>query len=306
MRYIITGATSFIGSELIRLIIEREDEVYAICRKNTSIDQLPKGRFLHLVYADMSNYGELYKKIPKADIFINLAWGGTNHDGRKIVDVQNENITNTIAAMTAAERMGCKIFVESGSQAEYGSTISRQQEENPCFPFSEYGKAKLKVKEELFNISEKLNIKYIHLRIFSVFGENDHPWTLVMTAINKMLHNEIVDLSPCTQNWNFIYVKDAARIIISLCEYATKNDSFKHEVYNIASEDTRPLKAFVEQMKKLVGSSSELNYGAINPPNIVSLQPDMSKTKSVVGSISEYTFDEVIKKIIYLKTKKHD
>ena len=258
---------------------------------------VPSG--VEIVTAEMSDYGNLHKEISTADVFINLAWGGTGHDGRNVVDVQNENITYTTAAIYAADKIGCKLFVEAGSQAEYGSTIEPQSEDSVCNPFSEYGKAKLKVKEELFKISEQIGIKYIHLRIFSIFGENDHPWTLVMSAIDKMLKNEQVDLSPCTQNWNFLYVKDAVKIITKLCDYAISTNGFTHEVYNIASRDSRILKDFVEEMKAITKSKSVLNYGSITPSNLVSLQPVISKMESATG-IYEYTqFADVINKIIH-------
>lgn len=298
MKFIITGATSFIGLELIDYLLAKNHSVVAVCRPNSkSLSYIPSG--VEIVTAEMSDYGNLHKEISTADVFINLAWGGTGHDGRNVVDVQNENVTYTTAAMFAADKIGCKLFVEAGSQAEYGSTIEPQSEDSVCNPFSEYGKAKLKVKEELFKISEQIGIKYIHLRIFSIFGENDHPWTLVMSAIDKMLKNEQVDLSPCTQNWNFVYVKDAVKIITKLCDNAISTNGFTHEVYNIASRDSRILKDFVEEMKAITKSKSVLNYGAITPSNLVSLQPDISKMESASG-IYEYTkFADVINKIIH-------
>lgn len=303
MKFIITGATSFIGLELIDYLLANNHSVVAVCRPNSKgLSSIPSGA--EIVTAEMSEYGNLHKEISSADVFINLAWGGTGHDGRNVVDVQNENVTYTTAAMFAADKIGCKLFVEAGSQAEYGSTTEPQSEDSVCNPFSEYGKAKLKVKEELFKISEQIGIKYIHLRIFSIFGENDHPWTLVMSAIDKMLKNEKVDLSPCTQNWNFLYVKDAVKMITKLCEYAISTNGFTHEVYNIASRDSRILKDFVEEMRAITDSKSVLNYGAINPTNLVSLQPIISKMESASG-IYEYTqFVDVISKIICNNKKK--
>lgn len=302
MKFIITGATSFIGLELTDYLLANNHSVVAVCRPNSKgLTSIPSG--VEIVTAEMSEYGNLHKEISNADVFINLAWGGTGHDGRNVVDVQNENVTYTTAAMFAADKIGCKLFVEAGSQAEYGSTTEPQSEDSVCKPFSEYGKAKLKVKEELFKISEQIGIKYIHLRIFSIFGENDHPWTLVMSAIDKMLKNEQVDLSPCTQNWNFLYVKDAVKIITELCDNAISTNGFTHEVYNIASRDSRILKDFVEEMKAITESKSVLNYGAITPSNLVSLQPNISKMESATG-IYEYTqFADVISKIICLSYK---
>lgn len=297
MKFVITGATSFIGLELTEYLLANGHSVFAVCRPNSKgIISIPNG--VEIVSSEMADYGNLHNEIAQADVFINLAWGGTGHDGRNVIDVQKENIAYTTAAFFVAEKMGCKLFLEAGSQAEYGSTTEPQSEDSPCNPFSEYGKAKLQVKEELFKLSEQMDVKYIHLRIFSMFGENDHPWTLVKSAIAKMLRNEKVDLSPCTQNWNFIYIKDAVRIITTLCEKAIEKPELKHEVYNIASEDTRVLKDFVVRMKELTNSTSELNFGAMIPANLVSLQPDMSKTKNVVGKISNYSFDEVIKRIM--------
>ena len=303
MKFIITGATSFIGLELTDYLLANNHSVVAVCRPNSKgLSSIPSGA--EIVTAEMSEYGNLHKEISSADVFINLAWGGTGHDGRNIVDVQNENVTYTTAAMFAADKIGCKLFVEAGSQAEYGSTTEPQTEDSVCNPFSEYGKAKLKVKEELFKISEQLGIKYIHLRIFSIFGENDHPWTIVMSAIDKMLKNEKVDLSPCTQNWNFLYVKDAVKMITKLCEYAINTNGFTHEVYNIASRDSRILKDFVEEMKAITESKSVMNYGSFTPSNLVSLQPNISKMELATG-IYEYThFADVISKIICNNKKK--
>lgn len=297
MKYVITGATSFIGLEMIDYLLDNHQQIVAVCRPDSKgLSKIPVG--VEIVVAEMSEYGNLYKDIAYADVFVNLAWGGTGHDGRNVQDVQRENVTNTIAAMFAADKMGCQVFVEAGSQAEYGTVLEIIKEETPCHPFSEYGKAKLDVKNRLFELSEQLGIKYIHLRIFSLFGVNDHPWTLVMSCIDKMLRNEVIDLSHCNQNWNFLYVKDAVRQIMGLCDYAIASSSFKHEVFNIASKDTRVLKDFVMEMHSLAKSNSELRFGVITPSNIVSLDPDVTKTECAIGFISDHSFKDIVNNII--------
>lgn len=307
MRYIITGATSFIGLEFTKLVLECGHDVYAVCREGSkSLEELPKDQSLTIVFASMEEYAILPSKIKTADVFVNFAWDGTNHSGRDVVETQQLNVDFSIAALKAAHQMGCKVFVESGSQAEYGSVSSVITEETPCHPFSEYGKAKLRMKEEGFKMAEQLGIKYIHLRIFSLYGENDHPWTLVMSTLDKMLKDETVDLSLCTQNWNFLYVKDAALQIERLCKYAIVCDKFVHEVYNIASKDTRILKDFVLVLKELSHSTSKLNFGAIQPDHLVSLQPDVNKTEKAAGYINDYKFEEVVRLIVNKKLAKPD
>lgn len=300
-KFLITGATSFIGIELCRMLLNKGYSVVAVCRDGSAAsDKLPLG--VDIVTAEMSDYGHLYEQVERADVFVNLAWGGTGHDGRDSVEVQEKNVEYTLAAMQAAGKMGCEVFVEAGSQAEYGIVTDLITEETPCRPFSEYGRAKLKVKDAGFAISEATGMKYVHLRIFSLFGENDHEWTLPMSCIDRMLRGQTMELSACTQNWNFMYVKDAVRRIMRLCEHAMSDESFVHDIYNIASRDTRKLKDYVERMRELTGSSSELIYGRIMPSHVVSLQPDVTKTEKATGCIAYTPFDDVVRNIISIKT----
>lgn len=297
MRYIITGATSFIGIALSQYLLDHGQEVVAVCRPNSKgLHALPKG--VSVVWASMDEYDQLPEHITQADVLINLAWGGTGHDGRDMVTIQQENIHHSIAALKAANKMGCTVFVEAGSQAEYGETTICQHEDMACAPFSEYGKAKLEFKNKAFELAEQLSIQYVHLRIFSLFGETDHPWTLVMSCVDKMRKNEPIALSPCTQNWNFLYINDAVDKIVALVEYTIAHPEQKHEVYNMVSRDTRVLREFVEQMRILIHSNSELQFGAVIPEHLVSLQPDRTKLEKAIGSRHETPFDEVIKKII--------
>ena len=307
MKIVITGAGSFLGVTVCRSFQEAGDEVTAVCRaQSAGLAKIPKG--VSVVHASLEENGELVKRIEEreqAKVFIHLAWAGTGHDGRDEADVQEANVRYALEAMRAAHAMGCKLFVMTGSQAEYGSTTLPQQEEMECKPFSEYGKAKLRMWEEGKKLAAELGMKYLHLRIFSLIGEEDHPWTLVMSAVEKMLRDETMALSDCTQNWNFLYARDAAEQIRRLCAYAMEEDAFGQQIYQIASDDTRPLKDFVERIRVLTGSKSDLQYGAVKPSNRVSLQPDMGKLRKAIGmEIAPTDFDTVIERIIATQNDK--
>ncbi|MBR0272981.1 MAG: NAD(P)-dependent oxidoreductase [Bacteroidaceae bacterium] len=296
-RIVITGATSFIGMELTSALLAAGHNVVAVCRA-TSAGKLPEHPCLTVVEATMEDYGALVQQIPAADVFIHLAWKGTGHGGRDEQQLQQENVVCSLQALQAAHEMGCQLFVDAGSQAEYGIVETVISETTPCHPFSEYGKAKLRFMEEASRCCQQWGMKYLHFRIFSLFGEDDHPWTLVMTCVQKMLRHEAIDLSACTQHWNFLYVKDAARQMSLLCDYALGSNSFSAETFNIASEDTRVLRDFVLSMQRLTQSNSILHFGAVAPAKVVTLQPEVSKTKAAIGFISSVSFEDVIRRII--------
>lgn len=300
MIYVVTGATSFIGSETVRLLAENGNKVYAVCRQgSTAIAFLPDSNNINIVYSEMSEYSCLDRKIPHADVFINFAWDGTKSiQDRDYGKVHERNVRYTQDALESSYRMGCKLFVETGSQAEYGICNDLITENTPCRPFTEYGKTKLITKEQGFVYAKNHDIKYMHLRIFSIYGARDKERTLVKTCIRKMLANECVELSLCTQMWNFLHVCDAAKQIQLLCEYAVTANDLKHEVYNIASRDTRRLKDFIIDIKRITKSKSKLIYGAIKPEYIVSLNPDTTKTYNAIQFVSEVDFETGIKEII--------
>ena len=299
MKFVVTGATGFIGREVVSSLLKQGHYVYCVCRPNSpKVAVLPKDDNLSIVEATMADYSTLGDKITNADVLINMAWDGITREGRDFTDVQRDNITYALQTMDAAKAMGCKVFVETGSQAEYGIVNDVITEDTPCYPFSDYGKAKLALKEAASKHAEEIGIKYLHLRIFSVYGENDHPWAMISSCTFKMLNNEDVELSACQQQWNFLYVKDCAKQITLLSEWAYVNMETSHEVINLASEDTRTLKSYIEEMYSLTGSTSKLLYGKVVPKNLVSLNPDITKLKNAIGFVADYSFAQGYQNVI--------
>ena len=128
-------------------------------------------------------------------------------------------------------------------------------------------------------------MKFLDLRIFSVYGVGDHETTLVHTLVQAVLADHSMDLSPCSQMWNFMEARDLARAIAFLLE-----GGFGSGTYDLCSQDSRPLKdyvleieslgkAFLEKKdgKTLSTSSSLLRFGerASNAEGPVDLKPSI-------------------------------
>ena len=297
MKFFITGASSFIGVELCRYLADNGHQVIAMSRKeNDKLNDIAKNRNLQVFYADMQNLMERAIDV-KADVFIHLAWAGALLGQRDNQELQEGNIRFSLECVELSKRMGCQLYVDAGSQAEYGIVPGVITEDTPCNPVSAYGKAKLQMYRETRDLTKRIGLKYIHLRILSVYGENDHPNTLIISSLKKMKENEPIEMRSGGQKWNYVYVKDAARQIAELSIHAAKTDGFQQEVYNIASTDTRKLQDFIIAMKEITGTSSELKFGGYNPEKDVNLNPDTKKTANIVIPLTELGFEEVIAKI---------
>lgn len=253
------------------------------------------------------------------DAIIHFAWDGVGSKGRENPEIQEQNLLMSRGFYQWGLQTGVKYFLFAGSQAEYG----RGTRENPE-PVSAYGKAKLsfsryglsggraaedsafpkqcfrsfedkeeteleKAKETEQKAEQKAEqenpMKFLDLRIFSVYGVGDHETTLVHTLVQAVLAGRSMDLSPCSQMWNFMEARDLARAIAFLLE-----GGFGSGTYDLCSQDSRPLKdyvleieslgkAFLEKKegKTLSTSSSLLRFGerASNAEGPVDLKPSV-------------------------------
>ncbi|MGN0159640.1 MAG: NAD-dependent epimerase/dehydratase family protein [Brotaphodocola sp.] len=264
MRAVVTGATSFIGSVVVRQLLMEGHMVCAVVRPGTkNMDHLMRQipvecqKQLILQKLDMCDIKCLSKLLGETvwDAFVHVGWDGAGSDNRTKRDVQQLNVVHSLEAVRTAAELGCSRFLFTGSQAEYGVYHQPITEDMACHPVSEYGKAKTEFANQAKNLCKILKMEYIHTRIFSVYGPGDHPWSLVNTCLKTWQQGGEMKLGECTQKWNFLYIEDAAAALIALLKYG------KGGVYNVAGEDTRGLREYIEEMYALCGSQGSFVYG---------------------------------------------
>lgn len=311
MNIVATGATSFVGSGAVRELLKRGHRVYAVVRRQSQ----KTGRLftdgkqpenLVLLEEDLGNLETLSERIGEpCQVFLHMGWKGAGSDSRAARDVQQENAEDSLRAVQAAKALGCRRFLFTGSQAEYGIHSGRMDEETECLPSSPYGEAKLKVRREAERLCTELSMDYGHVRIFSAYGVGDHPWSLLSTCVKTFLSGGTMEMGDCTQDWNFLYIDDAGRAIADLCEYEGR--LMDHGcVYNLGGpmEETQRLKNFVETTHALCGGRGSCVYGVRKPnaEGVVNLNPDISKLKRVIGWSPRIGFQEGIRQVIAAET----
>lgn len=297
-RIVLTGASSFLGRALLLELMRRGEECYAIVRpQSKALGSLKEYEGLHIVLCDMEDDAHWKENIPSCDVFFHLGWDGIGQKDRADPSIQQVNVRNAIKCVRGAAELGARRFLFSGSQAEYGIRTSITDEQAPCHPVTEYGKGKLRALEECAYLAGKLGMDYVHMRIFSVYGPNDHPWALVPDCIRTLLNNSTMELSSCTQMWNYLHVADAARC---LCELGNASALRGTNVLNVASSDTRILREFVEEIWVMTGKRGHLAFGERKNSieNPVGLYPNISKLLSLVNWRPCVQFSEGIHELI--------
>lgn len=306
MRIVITGATSFVGAATVREMLKRGHEVIAVVRPGSKkLDRIMGDdgaeEKLTIIENDISTPELLPEKIKETcDVFCHFGWGGSGSGARTDRGLQEKNQRASLDTIRAAKRLGCKRFLFSGSQAEYGLHTALMTEDIPCAPKSFYGEAKLKMREEGERLCKELDMTYIHTRIFSAYGPGDHPWTLVESCLKAFKNGEALSMGQCTQQWNFLYVTDLAAAMCALAEAPEERLKTETPVYNLAGSETKPLKEFVEEIHELCGFHGTAAYASRNEnaEGVINLIPDISKIKRVTGWMPKVNFREGIQKML--------
>lgn len=111
MRYAMTGATGFLGSELARQLTSSGHDVVALVRDPDKATGL-RGLGVELVVGDLDDTGALDRLLEDADGFFHVA-GWYKHGWRERETLRRVNVTGTRNALEAARRAGVRTVYTS-------------------------------------------------------------------------------------------------------------------------------------------------------------------------------------------------
>ncbi|WP_346353475.1 NAD(P)-dependent oxidoreductase [Azotosporobacter soli] len=276
MRVVVTGATGFIGSYLVKHILAQGGEVAAIVRKNSpNLSRLPNDSKLTIIGADLDDVAEWSKKLAdfKPQIFYHLAWKGVGNKERNDFK-QVENIKLSLDTLKAAKELGCVKWIGAGSQAEYGTLHCRIAETDPTQPTTLYGEAKLATCRMSRLVGEQLGLDVVWVRIFSTYGVGDNEGWLLPDVIKKLLGREKPMLTLGEQLWDYLQVVDAAEAfwLLGITEKVTG-------IYNLGSGKSQTIRSVVELVRDLIDPELELGFGevAYRPDQVMYLEANIEK-----------------------------
>ena len=280
---IVTGAAGFTGCNLVERLLAAGYFVYCVVRENSAHNKrLENLANVQLVYADLAEYKNLYQQIQEpCEVFFHLAWQGGRYD----FAAQYQNVEDTLGALEAAKKIGCKRFVCTGSQAEYGPHQDLITEETCPHPIDAYGSAKLAACILTRQRAMDLGIEWIWGRIFSLYGKYEAETRMLPALVKSLRENK--DFQMATdgrQNWDYLYVSDGAEALIALMEKGKTG-----EIYNIAHGNYRMMREFVGLVEKFVGNTACVVYDETNI-SLYSLQPSSEKLKRDTGWLPQVEF----------------
>lgn len=257
MHIFVTGASGFIGSYLVKELINCGHQILCLKRITSNLYRIEDcGGKINWVNTK-DNWMDKFRDF-NPEIVFNLAWDGVSSADRVI---WNKQIGNVQFQQTLLDlSLECKVrkFIGVGSQSEYGDFEGTIDENYPTAPKTAYAATKLACLDILRSFCDINNMEWYWFRVFPQFGPMESGTWLIPSLIKSMCTQDHMDLTPGEQQLPYLYVGECAKAIASPI-----NAGDKSGIYNICADNPLPLKTIVSTIRDKVNPSFQLNFGAM-------------------------------------------
>ena len=234
MRFIVTGATGYIGSKLVKALLQRGDHVVVLSRQPKPEWMCWEGDLRWVEWDITTNPGGLQVE---GDVLIHLAAAN---------DVASQNPTAAISGTVIGTRHALELCVQNGinnfiyfsTLQVYGAISGKISENTLTHPLSDYGFTHWVAEEYVRMFNRISGLGYVILRPSNVFGaplsSRIDRWSLVPSCLCLDAHrNGSVTLkSSGLQERDFISLDDVVSATLYICD---RLDDFLGSVLNVAS-----------------------------------------------------------------------
>jgi UDP-glucose 4-epimerase len=236
-KVLVTGGAGFIGSNLVRHLIEGGNSVTVldnfISGYRSNLDPFPQVR---LIEGDIRDKDAVELAMKDIEVVFHLAASVGNK--RSIDDPITDaeiNVLGTIVILEAARKAGVRKIVASSSAGIFGELKTMPiKEDHPIDPDSPYGCTKLAEEKLCLSYAKLYDIEAVCLRYFNVYGPNqrfDAYGNVIPIFVFKMLRNEpLVVFGDGEQTRDFVHVNDVVQANINAATATGVSGAF-----NIAS-----------------------------------------------------------------------
>lgn len=248
MNVLVTGANSFLGTHVIKMLLGRKIAVRAMMRPG-AVHHLPPEQHLSIFRGCLTSVDDLQEAVNGCTHVIHLA-ADTSQGHRRHEDYLPVNVRATLNLFNASSEAHCSrfVFVSSANTIGYGTLEQpgdEGKEPSPLFRRSGYASSKMIAEQLLLEAAAGTSTGLVIVNPTFLLGPEDHnPHS---GRIFKLILNRHICFYP-RGGKNFIDVRDAAgSVIMALSEgkcgerylLGGTNLSYRDFFHSVASHNRR-------------------------------------------------------------------
>ena len=289
----ITGATGFVGSNLVRRALSRGAEVYITIR-NTSDTWRIRDILtdVTILPTDITSFEKIQDSLRKVqpEIIFHMAVYGGNAQQNMIKEIIETNIGGTVNLLRCCRTLNLDLFVNTGSSSEYGLKNHPMKESDLLDPVTDYGAAKAAATLFCRSHAKSEKIPVITLRLFSPYGPYEQKSRLVPSVILAALQKTSPVIASRQFVRDFIFIDD----VLDAYEAATLLKNPAGEIFNIGSGQQQTVGEVTDTIIGLLGKEVTAHTGLPQAwkDEPTSWQADIHRAKSDLHWEPRYSIRE--------------
>jgi len=303
MKALVTGGSGFIGSNVVKLLLEKNYGVTVLDNLSSghisNIEKYIKNHDIEFIKADIQNGEEVNKACNNKDVVFHLA---ACVGRQKSIDYptldSGTNIIGTINVLEGMKTHAVKRIVYSSSAAIFGELITPTVDENhPQNADSPYGVSKLAAEKMILAYSNIYDITSVCLRYFNIYGVNqrfDAYGNVIPIFAKRIYNNEKITIyGDGEQTRDFVNVKDVAN-----ANYLAATKAKTTGVFNLGSGGSISINKLAEMMQKISGIKVGVQYAPRRHADVLHCRAQIDKAINELGFRATITLEDGLKEYL--------
>jgi UDP-glucose 4-epimerase len=286
-KVLVTGGGGFIGSNLVRALLERGDEVRVLDNFSTGNRANLEGLDVDVVEGELRSYERVHNAVRGTELVFHLgALGSVPRSVQDPLTSSAVNVEGTLNVLLAARDEGVRRVVFSSSSSVYGTRKELPVTEGlPLDPLSPYGVAKLAAERYCISFSRVYErFESVVVRYFNVFGPWQSPFSQYAAVIPKFITaisagRAIEVYGDGEQSRDFTYVDNVIAGTILAAEVPDANGY----VFNIAASAPTTVNHVADLIGRILGTEVQKNHTPPRPGDIRDSWADVTAARELLG-----------------------
>jgi UDP-glucose 4-epimerase len=289
VKVLVTGGAGFIGSNLVRALLARGDDVRVLDNFSTGNRANLAGlaHDVELVEGELRSYERVHNAVRGVELVFHL--GALGSVPRSVQDPLTSgavNVEGTLNVLLAARDEGIRRVVFASSSSIYGNQSELPLRETMApDPISPYGVAKLAAERYCVSFTRVYHsFETVVLRYFNVFGPRQDPRSQY-AAVVPLFVTAIAAGEPVTifddgeQSRDFTYIDN----VVAANLLAADADGISGRIFNISAGTPATVNELADTIGRLLGKDVERRYLPARPGDLRNSWADVNEARAALG-----------------------
>jgi UDP-N-acetylglucosamine/UDP-N-acetyl-alpha-D-glucosaminouronate 4-epimerase len=288
MKVLVTGGGGFIGSNLVRALAERGDDVRVLDNFSTGNRANLAGLAddVEVVEGELRSYERVHAATRGVEVVFHQ--GALPSVPRSVQDPLTTgavNVEGTLNVLLAARDEGIRRVVFASSSSVYGNSdeLPRIETQNPD-PISPYGVSKLAAERYCVSFARVYPIETVALRYFNVFGPNQDPTSQYAAVVPRFVtaiaeERTVTVYGDGEQKRDFTFVSN----IVEANLLAADADGVSGRVLNVATGRGTSVNELADTIGAVLGKGVEREYDEERSGDVRDSWADVARAQEALG-----------------------